>query len=587
MSLSFLHGCSSTPVKPKSMALGDYEYTKQYMSWYIRKEMKARNIPGLSIALVDDQRIVWAEGFGYADKANNVRATPETIYAVGSISKLFTATATMQLAEQGKIDIDKRLQTYLPEFSMKTRFPDAGPITPRNIMTHHSGLPRAFKKGIWSKNPEPLTALVNRIKDEYVAYPPNFVFSYSDLGVTLLGAAIQNVTGRDFTAYMDEAVLRPMNMNLSGFSVRTNMKSFLAKGYKNGKEIGEEKCDRDIPAGALHSTVLDLSRFMSMVFAQGMSGEHRILKPETLGEMLRPQNTGIPLDLDVSIGLGWMLGSGKRFGIAGAGVVAEHSGGVPGFLSQLITFPEHRLGVVVLSNSSSAGDTVARMAIKTLKLAFEARTSFPQHDVNKPVTSERRIPEQELRAYEGWYSTILGPVKVGLSSDHLETVVMNKKMRLVPLADGGFGLRYKFLGFFPVSLGDLEYLSISRATVADHEILKAHSLSSAEFLFGEKIKPVPVTSAWRNRVGEYEIANPGDDMVPDRIHLRYVDGLLLADYSDLTWDRTETFVLLPVSDTEAVIAGLGQGMGETVRVIPAGTGEEFYYSGYVLRRPKQ
>jgi CubicO group peptidase (beta-lactamase class C family) len=167
--LSLLLGCSTAPVKPESAALGDYEYTKQYFSRLIKKEMKSHNIAGLSIALVDDQRIVWAAGFGYADKANNLPATPETVYGVGSISKLFTATAAMQLAEQGKLDIDKPLQTYLPEFSMKTRFTDPGPVTPRSIMTHHSSLPSDLRKGMWSKNPEPFTSVVDRIKDEYVA----------------------------------------------------------------------------------------------------------------------------------------------------------------------------------------------------------------------------------------------------------------------------------------------------------------------------------------------------------------------------------------------------------------------------------
>ena len=144
-------------MKPEATALGDYEYTKQYMSWLIKKEMKRNNITGLSIALVDGQKVVWSAGFGYADKVNNIPATSQTVYGAGSISKLFTATATMQLAEQGKIDIDKPLQTCLPRFSIKTRFPDAGPITPRNIMTHHSGLPSDLRKGMWSKKPEPFT----------------------------------------------------------------------------------------------------------------------------------------------------------------------------------------------------------------------------------------------------------------------------------------------------------------------------------------------------------------------------------------------------------------------------------------------
>ncbi len=118
--------------------------------------------------------MVWSQGFGYADKVNSIAATPETVYrVVGSISKLFTDRLVMQLAGQGKLDIDKPLQTYLPNFSIKSRFTNAYPITPRNIMTHHSGLPGDVGRGMWTKNPAQFNQLVGRLSDEYVAYPPN------------------------------------------------------------------------------------------------------------------------------------------------------------------------------------------------------------------------------------------------------------------------------------------------------------------------------------------------------------------------------------------------------------------------------
>lgn len=562
--VSLLLGCSSAPIKPKNAAFGDYKYTKQYISWLIRKEMKSNNITGLSIALVDDQRIVWTEGFGYADKANKVPATPQTVYAVGSISKLFTATAAMQLAEQGKMDIDKPLQTYLPQFSIKSRFPGAGPITARTIMTHHSGLPSDFRKGMWSRKPEPFTSLVERIRDEYVAFPPNFVFSYSNLGVTLLGHAVQNVSGRDFSAYTEKALFQPMNMTLSGFTTRPAMTPYLSKGYRKGKEDGEVIMpDRDLPAGALRSNVLDLGRFMQMVFAEGMSGDHRVLRPETLAEMLRPQNDGVLLDLDVRMGLGWMLRSGESIGAEGAGRVAEHGGHVPDFFSELLMLPERKLGVVVLSNSESAGAIVGSLAVKTLKHALEAKTGIQQHEVKKTVTADSPALPADLQSYEGWYATIAGPIKVTTRSGRLETEVMNKKMRLVPLTDGGFGLRYKFLGLIPVSLGDMELLSMSRAVVAGHEIIKARTIGPGEFLAGEKIRPVPVPEKWLKRQGEYELVNAGDDaFVPKRPRLRYADGLLFFEFFNSPSDKNVvSLALMPVSDTEAVIYGLGRGMG--------------------------
>ncbi len=183
--------------------------------------MAKNKVTGLSVALVDDKGLIWAQGFGYADKENNIPATPQTVYRVASISKIFTATAIMQLAEQGRINVDEPLTTYLPEFSIKTRFPGGGRITPRNLMTHHSGLPANFYKGIFSSNPEHFTKVIKEIKDEYLAYPPDYVYSYSNLGVTLLGGVIERVSGKDYASYMDESILGPIGMDNSSFFVNS------------------------------------------------------------------------------------------------------------------------------------------------------------------------------------------------------------------------------------------------------------------------------------------------------------------------------------------------------------------------------
>ena len=370
-----LAGCASMPKRPESMTRGDYSSVREYISVLADKEMKEKDVTGLSIALVDDQRVVWAEGFGFADEANRVPATPDTIYRAGSISKLFTATAAMQLVEQGKLDIDRPLQTYLPEFSVKSRFPDAGPITPRTIMTHHSGLPSDYLKGMWADKPEPFEKEVNFLRDEYVAYPPNYVFSYSNVGVTLLGHALERVAGRDFAGYMEASVLRPLGMTHSAFSQAPDSSPLGSKAYLKGDE-GDELPLRGIPAGGLNASVLDLARFMQMVFADGRAGERQIIKPETLAEMLRPQNGTVPLDLDFRTGLGWALSGLGGIDIRNAGPVAHHSGATLFHRSMLIVLPEHKLGVVVLANSATAGPVVNKVAAEAIKLALEAKTGI-------------------------------------------------------------------------------------------------------------------------------------------------------------------------------------------------------------------
>jgi CubicO group peptidase (beta-lactamase class C family) len=563
---------------------GDYAKVAEYVSALVRHEMKKRDVTGLSIALVDDQRVVWAEGFGYADKAGNVPASPETVYRAGSISKLFTATAAMQLVERGKMDIDRPLGDYLPGFSIRTRFADAAPVTPRSIMTHHSGLPSDYLKGMWTRNPEPFTRVADYVRDEYAANPPGTVFSYSNLGVTLLGDAIGKAADRDFVSHVRDEILLPLEMSRSSFSPSADRTPFAAKGYRKGKEA-EDPPLRDVPAGGLNTSVLDLSRFIRMVFAGGKAGDRQIVKPETLAEMLRPQNIDVPLDLDFRVGLGWMLGGLGDIDIRNGGPVAHHAGATLLFHGQMIVLPERKLGVVVLANSDTAGRIVGKVAAEALKLALEAKTGDRQPEWEKPEGGEGFLSPEAMQRYEGWYATPVGAVNVRGTSGGLRADVMNRTLRLIPRADGSLGLQYRLLGLFPIRIEELDGVGISRADVAGREILAAR-MHGREFPIGERMRPVPVPAQWLRRTGEYEIANPGEDAVlPEKVRLRAEGGFLFVDYSiPLLFPGTVSFAVAPVSDAEAVIRGFGRGMGETVRAVTVNGENLLSYSGYLLRK---
>jgi hypothetical protein len=373
-------------------------------------------------------------------------------------------------------------------------------------------------------------------------------------------------------------------MTGSSFSLHSDTASRLAKAYREGEEAAEPLL-RDIPAGGLHTNVLDLSRFMEMVFAGGKAGQRRILKEETIAEMLRQQNGGVPLDHDFRIGLGWML---AEIGIKNAGTVAWHDGATLHYRSQLIILPERKLGVVVLSNSATAGSVVHEVATEALKLALEAKTGIRQPEKNKPAERDSGLSAKERQELTGVYATLFGTAKVAEKGDTLRAEVFGKTFNLVPRADGLVGLRYKLLGLIPISLGDLGYVGFSAATVSGRHILLAAS-AGKNMLVGEKIEPVKVSDKWQGRVGAYEIANPGDDTIlVDNIRLRYEDGFLRVDYAlPLFFPGTVNVSLLPLSDTEAVIRGLGRGMGETIRVVTADGEEMLRYSGYLLRKKRK
>jgi CubicO group peptidase (beta-lactamase class C family) len=619
-----LASCASVPLKPSAPTTrGDYGPTKEYISQLIRSEMEKQKVTGLSIALVDDQKVVWAEGFGFADKAKGIAATPDTIYRAGSISKLLTATAAMQLADDGVLNIDQPLQRYLPEFSIKTRFSNAPPITPRSLMTHHSGLPSDLMKGMWTRDPSSLDEEVALLKNEYAANPPGYVFSYSNLGVSLLGHAMEKIVDRDFSSHLSISLFLPLRMTSSSFSARIDRSSQASRAYRENEEA-EEAPLRDIPAGGLNTTVLDLSRFISMVFAEGWARDHQVMRPGTIAEMLRPQNGQVPLDLSFKIGLGWMLGSIGGLDIRNAGPVAHHSGATLHHRSQLVILPEQKLGVVVLANSASAGKLVSTLAAETLKLALEAKTGITQppqepvqiakkeddiatekhkpeanreeletgkaafrHRVKPQVPKEERkqLSQEELKAYEGHYDTIAGLVGMKKKSDYLEAELLNRTVRLIPRPDGLLEMSYKFLGLFHVSLGELDRIYIDRETVNGRTILKL-VVDGREYLAGEQLKPEPIPKIWQNRAGEYEIVNAGDDTVLlDRIRLRHEDGLLTVEYNlPLFTKQPLSVALSPLSGTEAVICGLGRGKGETVRVVSRNGEELLAFSGYLLRK---
>ena len=577
--------CATRPLRPEAVARGDYESVKRYTSELIRYEMRKHDVTGLSVALVDDQKIVWAEGFGYADEAAKIPATSDTAYRAGSVSKLFTATAAMQLFEQGRLDIDRPLSAYLPEFRINSRFSGAGAITPRMIMTHHSGLPRDFLQGMWVDNPEPFTAVVRRIRDEYAAYPPNYVFSYSNLGYTLLGHAIERAAGADFATQLEQGLLQPLGMTGSWFSPHTRSR-WMAKAYRDGVEAAEPPL-RDVPAGGLNTSVKDLSRFLMMVFADGSSGGQRILKPETLREMLRAQNDAVALDQGFQLGLGWMLSGLGEIDLQGAGPVAHHAGATLYYRAQLIALPEHKLGVVVLSNSASAREAVNKIATESLQLALEAKTGIAQP--KRPAALERAAPlsREDLDRYAGYYASAFGLARITPNGRELRAEVAGKSFDLIPRPGGALGVRYRLFGLFAVEPEELAQFGLSRAAVSGHEVLLVESRRQ-KLIVGEKIVPAPIPEAWLRRTGEYEIVNrAGDALQIDKIELRQRDGFLAVELAfAFPTQGTVTLALAPLSDRQAIVAGLGMspGAGETVRMVTVGGEERLAYSGYLARK---
>jgi len=577
--------CATAPQRPERLARDDLEAVETYARSLIRHEMDRNAIAGLSIALVDDQRVVWAEGFGHADKAAGRPATAETLYRVGSISKLFTAAAAMQLAERGKLALDRPLVEALPEFTIRSRFKSAAPITPRNILTHHAGLPRDHSKGMFTRDPEPFTALVHHVQASEAVFPPNLLFSYSNIGITLLGHAIQKASGMPFADYLQQSLLDPLGMRNAHFATGIASSGLMAKPYRRGEAV-QEPALRDVPAGGLTASVLDLSRFLSMIFAEGRAGDLQVLKPESVREMLRPQNVDVPLDLDFHNSLGWMLSTLGTSTIQGAGPVAHHAGAMIHYRAQMYALPEQRLGVVVLANSGSAGQSVDRIATEVLGLALEARTGIKQRKPEGVAPAADPWPVEKLRPYVGHYTSIAGLLRVELDGDRLRARAFGRRFNLVPRTDGKLRPEYRLLGLIPIDLGELDHVGLSLRHIDGRDVAVA-SIGTQDLLVGERIEAPKDIGPWRKRLGRYQIVNAGEDHTfVERVALAEEDGFLVVDLAITDqMGPTARLVLQPLSDHAALLLGPLADGGGTLRCASGTDGiEQCSFAGYVLKR---
>ena len=325
-----------------------------------------------------------------------------------------------------------------------------------------------------------------------------------------------------------------------------------------------------------------MSRFMRMVFADGSYDGKQIIKPESLQQMFNVQNTNLPLDFDFKMGLGWML---SGVDVSHAGPVANHGGSTLNYHSMIAMLPEHKLGVVVLSNSTTAQGVVNKIAEGTLKLALEAKLGITQ-PAQEAVKEVKTIPltAGDISAYEGYFDTLVGLVKVSGKGSDLHAEIMGQTLELMKHDDQQFGVRFKLFGFIPLKIGAFEELNLSLHKIDGHDVLSLKS-GGQSMLLGMKIAPVTITQQMLDYTGDYKIVNKYNGPLPDSVRVRYEDGLLIGAF---TFPQKPGFVFRaafkPVTDGEVVIFGLGSGKGETLHLKKVGEEAHISFSGFDLRK---
>ena len=368
----------------------------------IRSELADKGIPAISVALVDGDRVVWSEGFGTADPDRSLAAAPDTVYRAGSVSKLFTDVAIMRQVEMGALDLDAPIEKVLPDFHPKNPF--GGTITLRELMSHRSGLVREPPVGHYFDSSEPsLAATVGSLNDTELVYAPDTHTKYSNAGVAVAGYALETATKQPFSEAVRRAVLEPLAMDSSAFEPGTRIRERLAKavmwGYDGRVFPAPEFQLGMAPAGSLYTTVLDLSKFLTMLFERGGAPDgSRILRPDTLEAMWTPR-VGEKVE-KTGYGIGFRV---SRFdGHRAVG----HDGAIYGFATSLLALPDDKLGAVAIASKDAANAVTDRIVQEALRLALAARARKKAPAIAKteaiPLARARDLAGRWGRGDKAW-----------------------------------------------------------------------------------------------------------------------------------------------------------------------------------------
>ena len=288
------------PGSPPELTKGDFE---TFLDALIPSQLRNRNIAGAVVSVVKDGQVLFQKGYGYADfEAKKPVLPDQTLFRPGSISKLFTTTAVMQLVEQGKLDLDRDVNEYL-DFEIPKTYPE--PVTLRQLLTHTAGFEDTLKNLFVAhvSDMKPLRVyLVNEMPARI--FPPGKVPSYSNYGFTLSGYIVERVSGENFERYIENHILKPLRMTNSTFDqpLPPQLAAQMSKGYLNAsKKPREFEFVQATPAGALSTTAADMTRFMLAFLQDGSVDGVAILKPETVRQMetrqfeLHPMINGLGL----------------------------------------------------------------------------------------------------------------------------------------------------------------------------------------------------------------------------------------------------------------------------------------------------
>ncbi len=327
------------------------------LSEVIEKGMETTNVPGLTIAIVKDGNIVYSEGFGYSDVENKIKMKPDTMLPIGSCSKTFTSTAAIMLQGEGKLDIDKPVREYIPEFELFDPIATQQATT-RDLLCHRTGMPRHDHMWVNWKDLS-RKEVVKRLKYLPNNKPFRSIFQYQNHMFATVGYLIEAISGLKWEDFIIERIFKPLGIEEFDFNVKQDETNKFAKLYTEN-EKGEIKENPPLvidglgPAGSINSTAIEMAKWVMFNLNGAKKDGKALIDEKVFPEVFNPN---IPYQLlpfsvegkiNLGYGLGWFIDVFKGH------KVIEHGGNVNGASALISMMPDKNIGLVILTNANSS-----------------------------------------------------------------------------------------------------------------------------------------------------------------------------------------------------------------------------------------
>lgn len=543
-------------------------------------------------AIAVDGKLVYAEGFGMADRAGSIPVKPATIFNIGSISKVYVATAIMLLVDDGKVSLDKPVADYLPEFRMADdRYKK---ITVRMLLNHTSGLPGTEGSNAFGFKYD------DRIKQEtietliraHLKHDPGAMAVYCNDGFTLAEMIVERASGKKYITFLRQRIFKPLGLKNTGMGVADIRDKPVALYYdaKSGKIHPPESLSV-LGAGGLSSTAGELCRF-----ADTFSVKNKLLKKASLAEMKKAQPSafwGKLRNPGFSFGLGWDLTGLPRYDAAGVQILGK-SGGTGNYSSMVFTVPEKRISVAVIASGAESG--AMKIALDMLDAVLVEKKLVPEAAKPLPIPARPQKWPPEETFFGGFYAseTKLGQVVFDADKNNV-TLYLFKGREKVPAVTlvyhSGFyhdaqGSRYYFArtggevyfvnsppwaGIDVITMQKVKPLEkpqnlmismdgtvwLRRNVVPWEGIMAVDSHLEKSLLYKEL--PGYISFRGIKRIDSAEFAGMPFDAIRDQSELTLLekDGVSWAQVSDLLYSSAESAVRMKAGEHSVRIGGNG------------------------------